>query len=76
MATCEKCWREASVSAACNPDKMREDIYQEYVLTRKCTPEQQAGYGAAWCKKCGRNTVHVHANACMNTKCELLGIVL
>jgi len=67
MASCEKCWFDATDAAMLSGNP----IIDEYILLlekRKdnpCTPEQQAGPGATKCLKCGRRTVHQHMKECV-----------
>jgi hypothetical protein len=56
MASCESCWRAAGGKA---------DIYHQLLMTRQCTPEQQAGDGSR-CETCNRYTIHQYAKVCTN----------
>jgi hypothetical protein len=57
MSSCEKCWSNAG------GDPQR---YGELLETPKCTPEEQAGPGAAFCPVCNRVTLHQYTHMCMN----------
>lgn len=61
MAACETCWRDANG----NPE-----TYHRLLVSRACTPEEQAGVAASECRQCGRLTIHQHAEICMNPLCE------
>ena len=61
MPSCEKCWREAGG----NPDR-----YKELLITRSCTPEEQAGPDAGMCPVCKRQTLHQYCKVCMNLDCK------
>ncbi len=64
MSACEKCWRESRDS----------DHYRRLLESREdnpCTPEEQAGFDAKKCRKCGRMTLHQYTGECMNKGCIL-----
>ena len=61
MASCEKCWADAT---------LRGVEYSELLRSREargkaCTPEQQAGPGATLCPSCRRMAVHQYVAECM-----------
>ena len=67
MSSCEKCWRDAGG----DPDQYH------YLLEirkgeRACTLEEQAGDGLL-CKSCGRKTIHMYTDKCINRDCKLFG---
>ena len=69
MASCEKCWGDAYMRTHTNPMKDQAEHYQDLINERKenpCTPEEQAGYDATVCDKCGRKSVHQYIRVCMN----------
>jgi hypothetical protein len=63
MSNCEKCWSDARRNAGPYGDTL--ELYLEYVRTRQCTPEEQAGEDARVCALCGRRTVHQLTGECM-----------
>ena len=64
MASCEKCWRDSGGDS---------DWYARLLLTRNCTPNEQAGgVDAGLCDKCGRQTVHAFTKNCMHTDCQAI----
>lgn len=53
MSACERCWEDA----------VTYPHYLRLLYARgghPCTPEQQAGSGAATCPRCFRRTLHQH----------------
>ena len=67
MASCEKCWRDSR-------GHHRANAYSRLLEEREangcvCTPEEQAGYRAKECRACGRMTMHIFCNVCMNPDC-------
>lgn len=68
MASCEKCWMEATELMKSHPTKTRSEIYYELLESRKdspCTPEEQAGLNATECNHCKRMTVHQYSHHCV-----------
>lgn len=59
MSSCEKCWKDSGGSA----DKYQA-LIKERVLT-PCTPEEQAGENAEFCKHCNRVTIHQYVKRCV-----------
>jgi len=53
MSSCEKCWRDSHGGFGDQVER-----YQQFLLERNCTPEQQAGSDAGECPACNRNTLH------------------
>jgi hypothetical protein len=56
MSACEKCWADSRSSNDYHRLVMRRNGVDE----PSCTPEQQAGPGAAQCPVCKRMTLHQH----------------
>ncbi len=69
MSSCEKCWRDSCG----DPDRYHELVDRRNADHNICTLEEQAGDGYM-CKSCGRKTVHMYTNKCLNRECELFGI--
>jgi len=68
MPSCEKCWNDAYLRSL-DSLKDQSECYSELIQERNdkpCTPEEQAGKDAYFCKKCNRTTVHQYAKICMN----------
>ena len=72
MPTCEKCWADSRPDAG-----YQYDAYTRLLAERnphRCTPEQQAGPDAGYCKTCGRKTIHQYVRdwcmACNDTRSE------
>lgn len=62
-----KCWNDASANFKLLEEK---SDYDRYIKERSCTPEEQAGEKATFCKACKRKCVHENAHCCMNADCD------
>jgi hypothetical protein len=60
MSSCERCWSMAGGDS---------ERYHELLKASDCTPEQQAGPGAAFCVRCNRVTLHQYTKQCMVLEC-------
>jgi len=65
MASCEKCWSDAYRIACEDGTKSQTQVYWQLLLSRDCTPEEQAGKRAQMCPNCNRKTVHQVDNICL-----------